>query len=140
MKSRLLGWGLFLLMTVPNVFAAQDVLLVSAARTATTNTADIVRTSETGIHVLIKVTAVPGADTITPKIQGKDFQGTYYDLLIGAPISTTGTTVLKVGPDIGAVTNGSAADIIPDIYRVVITHSAGTSFTYAVTINKTGNL
>lgn len=117
-------------------FAGQDTLLALSARTATTTSSDVVKSTEKGIHVVVRVTVVPGTDTITPKIQAKDFLGNYYDLLVGTAISTTGTTVLKLGPGIAPVANASAADVLPDMYRVVVTHSAGSSFTYSVTLQK----
>lgn len=127
---------LFAVSMVGSASAGQDTLLASAARTATTTTSDVIKSTEKGIHVIIKVTAVPGVDTVTPKIQAKDSLGNYYDLLVGTAISTTGTTVLKLAPGISAIANASAADILPDVYRVVMTHSAGTSFTYSVTVQK----
>lgn len=122
--------------SIAGAFAAQDTILASAVRATTTTSSDIVRTTERVIHVVIKTSAVPGVDTITPKIQGMDSLGNYYDLLVGSAISTTGTVVLKVGPGLGVIAAGAAADMIPDVYRVVITHSAGTNFTYTVAINK----
>ena len=119
-----------------NSYAAQDVILASAVRTGTTTSADIYRTVEHGAHFVFVITAVPGVDTVTPKIQGKDALGNYYDILIGTALVATGTTVLKIYPGIGAVANGASPDILPDVYRVVVTHSAGTSFTYTMTANK----
>jgi len=119
-----------------SVFAAQDTILALAARTATTTSSNLTKTTEKSAHFIINVTAVPGVDTITPKIQAMDNLGNYYDVLVGAAIATTGITVLKIAQGLSPIVNGSAADFIPDVYRVVVTHSAGTSFTYSVTINK----
>lgn len=116
--------------------AGQDTILASAVRAATTTSSDIVKTTENSAHFIIVVSAVPGVDTITPKIQGKDFLGNYYDLLVGSAIVATGTTVLKISRGGAAIANGSAMDFLPDIYRVVVTHSAGTNFTYSVTVNR----
>lgn len=125
-----------LLLTSFVAVAGQDTLLPLAVRTATNTGADQYRTIETGIHLIVNVTVAPGSDTVTPKIQGKDNLGNYYDLLVGPAISTTGTTVLKIGKGIVGVANASAADIVPDVYRVVVTHSASSSFTYSVTITR----
>lgn len=116
--------------------SAQDTILAAAARTATTTTSDIVKSTEKGVHFILNVTVVPGVDTITPKIQGKDSLGNYYDLLVGSAISTTGITVLKISPGIGVLANGSAADVMPDVYRIIITASGTGSFTYSLAANK----
>ena len=111
-------------------------VMASAARTATTTSGDISADVYRGIHLIVDVTAVPGVDTITPKIQGFDAtSGKYYDILVGAAISATGTTVLKVFPSIAPSANASAQDLLPRVWRVVVTHSAGTSFTYSVGYN-----
>lgn len=117
-------------------WAGQDVLFVASARTTLQNSTDQIKTAERGVHIIINVTTVPGTDTITPKIQGKDALGNYYDVLVGGAISTTGITVLKVYPGITAVANGAANDVIPTVYRIVITPSAASSFIYSVTANK----
>lgn len=112
--------------------AGQDTLLASAARTATTSTSDIVRTSEQAIHIALIVTAVPTTETLTAKIEGKTISGTYYTLVAGTASAATGTVILKVGRGIASVTNVAIGDMLPDIYRVTITHSSTGSFTYSV--------
>lgn len=108
----------------------------SAVRAATVTSGDVANDVYRGIHLIVDVTAVPGGDTITPKIQGKDVtSGKYYDILVGAAISSTGTNVLKVYPGIGASANAAASDMLPRVWRVVVTHSAGTNFTYSVGYN-----
>jgi hypothetical protein len=119
-----------------SVQAAQDTVLALSARTATTTSSNITKTTEKSAHFVINVTVVPGVDTITPKIQAMDNLGNYYDLLVGAAISTTGITVLKIAQGGAVIAGGAAADFMPDVYRVVVTPSAGTSFTYSVTVNK----
>lgn len=126
--------GLFFL-TATQVHAGQTTLLASAVRTATNTGDDIGKTTEKYITVILKITAVPGGDTVTPKIQGKDNLGNYYDILVGSAQAGTGTFVLRVGPGLATTANVSSGDMVPDIYRVVITHSAGTNFTYSVTLN-----
>ncbi len=114
-------------------FNANQVALAAAARTATTASADFANPGWRGAHVIMNVTAVPGGDSITLNIQGKDpVSGNYYAILTGLAETTTGTKVYKVYPGIGASANAAANDILPQIWRVSITHSAGTSFTYSV--------
>jgi len=108
-------------------------VLASAARTTTTNSADQTNYNARGVHVLLNVTAVPGVDTVTLSIQGKDpVSAVYYTLLTGLAVVGTGVNVYKVFPGITAVANGAASDVLPRTWRVAVTHSAATSFTYSV--------
>lgn len=108
-------------------------VLASAARTATTVSDTFKNLHAKRLHLIIDVTVAPGVDTITPKIEGYDaVSDKFYTLLTGAAISTTGTNVLKIGPGISASANAAAADFLPSKWRVTMTHSAGTSFTYSV--------
>lgn len=116
--------------------AAQNVILPLTARTATVNSSDIVKTTETGVHFIIRVTVAPGGDTITPYIQGKDALGNYYDLLVGSAIDSTGITVIKLGPSIAPLESGAASDIVPSVYRLRIVASGSGSFTYSVAANQ----
>jgi len=113
----------------------QNILIAAGVKTATNNSGDVVRTTEQAAHFVINVTAVPGVDTVTPKIQGKDALGNYYDILVGTAIVATGITVLKAGAGIGQLANLAAADVLPDIYRVLMTHSAASNFNYTVCSN-----
>lgn len=113
-------------------FAGQDTLLASAARTATTSTADLGRTTEQAVHIALIVTAVPTTETLTMKIEGKTTSGTYYTIVAGTASAATGTVILKVGRGVASVTNVAIGDMLPDIYRVTVTHSSTGSFTYSV--------
>lgn len=108
-------------------------ILASAARTATTNGQDMSNDAYQGVHVILDITAVPGGDSVTLTVQGKDpASGKYYSVLVGSAETTTGTKVYKVYPGIATLANGAANDILPTTWRVIVTHSAGTSFTYSV--------
>jgi len=133
MKKLILGVVLALASFVAQ--AGQTVIYSSAVRTATSQSADIVRTTERYISVIFVTSVVPGVDTVTVTIQGKDALGNYYTLLVGAAVSTATTNVYSVGPALPATANVSANAVLPDIYRLVITHSAATSFTYTATVN-----
>lgn len=115
--------------------AGMDTILASAARTATTNSTDIVKTTERAITIVLNVTVVPGVETLTAKVQGKDNLGNYYDIVVGTASAATGIVLLKVGLGVASAANVAIGDMVPDIYRVVITHSAAGSFTYTVTRN-----
>lgn len=114
---------------------AQKTLLASAART-TTQTLDAESNAKyRGLHLVIDVTSITSTPVITPKIQGQAPTGVWYDILIGSAITATGTTALKVYPGITPVANGAAADVLPSVWRVVLTASDSDSATYSVGAN-----
>lgn len=108
-------------------------VLPSAARTVTTNSADFTNYNNTGLHLVINVSAITATPSITPTIQGKDpISGTYYTVLTGLPITTTGINIIKVYPGISAVVNASASDILPRTWRLNMAHADADSITYSV--------
>jgi hypothetical protein len=115
---------------------SQDVVLPLLARTATMGSGDIVRTLETGLHVIINITAIAGGVTLTPKVRGKDALGNAYDLLVGAGLTATGLTVLKIVPAITDAANSAVSDMLPDVYDVVMTQTGAGAHTYSVCLNK----
>lgn len=114
-------------MQTPNAFT----VLASAARTTTQTVADRTNNGYLGVHVTVDVTSA-GTGSITPKLQGKDANGIYYDVLVGAAITSTGTTVLKVYPGASPVANGVANDYLPAVWRVVVTANNANTMTYSV--------
>ncbi len=111
-------------------------LLASASRTATVTGIDMANDNYSCLTVILDVTTVPGVDTVTLAIQGKDpVSGKYYALLTGAAVSATGTTTYSVCPGITATANVSASAMLPRTWRVNVTHSAGTTFVYSAGYN-----
>lgn len=108
-----------------------NVILASGARTTTQTGGDLLNLGHRGIHLSVDVTSA-GTGSITPKIQGKDANGIYYDLLVGSAITSTGTTVLKVFPGASPVANGVANDHLPSVYRVIVTANNANTMTYSV--------
>lgn len=113
--------------------------LASAARTATTNSADQTNYNAKGLYVYFAITAVPGTDTVTLTIQAKGpVAGTYETLLTGAAEVGTATRCYLLYPGAGAAANG--VDVVnafplPRTWRITITHSGSGSFTYSVGAN-----
>jgi len=108
-------------------------ILASAVRAASNNSDDQKNRDAKGLHLIIDVTVVPGVDTVTFTVKGKDpLSGKYYTLLASAALVATGTVVLKVYPGLTAAANLVASDVLPADWRVEVTHSAGTNFTYSV--------
>lgn len=114
----------------------QGTLLTSAVRTATVTGTDVANDIYSCLTVILDITVAPGGDTLTIAIQGKDVaSGKYYTILTGAAVTAAATTTYKVCPGMTAAANVSASDMVPAIWRVNVTHSAGTSFTYSVGYN-----
>lgn len=112
-------------------------MLPSAARTASQNSHVVgMHADESGAHIVIDVTAVAATPSVVPTVEGYDsVSGKWYDILVGVAITATGTTVLKVGPGIGAVANGAANDFLPAQWRVAFVAADADSMTYSVAAN-----
>lgn len=112
-------------------------LYESAARTATpTAVTQINYRAERGGHFVIDVTAVTSTPSVTPAIEAYDAASdSWYPVLTGAAITATGTTILKVYPGIAVQANASAADILPQTWRLTMTHADTDSITYTVSAN-----
>lgn len=88
-----------------------------------------------GVKAVLNVTAVPGVDTVQLVIEGKDpTSGTYYTVLQAAARVGAGQDVLTVAPGVVATANVSVPDELPDVYRARVVHSAGTNFTYSLSL------
>ncbi len=120
-------------------------ILESAARTATTNSADQSSTTR-GVILYVDFTATPNnAETATVSIQGKDpVSGKYqtitvFTALVASALGATPTTetyLFTLCP--GAAETAATAKhevqalALPRYWRVVVTHSASGSWTYSV--------
>lgn len=120
-------------------FASNEskVILGSASRTTTQTSADQVNRSCRGLIVVVDVTVV-GTGSITFKVQGKDANGVYYDILVGAAIVTNSTNIYRVLPDLTAAANSIAKDIMPRTFRVVVTANNANAITYSVAAELVG--
>lgn len=111
-------------------------LLSSAARTATTTSADFTNYNCKGAIFVVDITAVPGAETVQLEVQaGNSLVTKYIPVVSGTTQSATGTTWVILYPTtMGAASwNNYANGILPKTFRVKMTHSASGSFTYSVT-------
>jgi hypothetical protein len=113
---------------------ADVTVLASAARTTTTASSDQVNYNRAGMaHVVINVSAIGAAPSITCTIQGKDgVSSAYYTVLASAAITTVSTTVLRVGRGLTAAANTVANDFLPRTWRVNCVHANGDSITYSI--------
>ena len=85
------------------------------------------------MHLVIDVTSITASPSVVPTIDGYDpVSGKYYNLLTGAALTATGTTVLKIYPGIATVPSAAASDILSNVVRVSMTHGDADSITYSV--------
>lgn len=114
-------------------FRLEEILVLPPkVQAASVNSPDMQNDGARGVIVVFDITAVPTVDTVTPKIQGKDpVSGKYYDIVSAAAQVAVATIVLKVYPGITVAANLAVSDVLPRTWRLVVTHSAGTNFTYS---------
>lgn len=112
-------------------------LLASAARTTTTNSADVTNTSTRGAHIVVTVTAYVSG-IWTPIVQGKDpVSGNYYNIATGPTITGTGTYIMKVYPGLMSQTeadvlNGQVFnDFLPRTWRLQMLGASTPSATFS---------
>ena len=110
----------------------------SAVRNATLVGSDNRKVADAhGCIVILDVTAVPGVDTVQLTIENKDpVSGKYVTILSAVARSTTGTDVLQVQPGGPVTANVSANASLAQDYRIRVIHSAGTNFTYSVSVQE----
>jgi len=110
--------------------AAHVGLLDSAARTVDTDSKLItVAGKYEALHVIVDITA--GSPNLIVTVKGRDqTSGKSYTLLTSSNIST-GTTVLRVGPQYTAGAN-VAKDYLPYNWYVSVTQSGNVDTTYSI--------
>jgi len=108
------------------------VVLPSASRAVTTTSSITISPAMKCGHVIVNVTAFT-AGALTPHIQDYDpASNTYYDVLVGPAIASTGKTVLKVCPGITPIANGAAADFLTTNWQIQMVAGTADAITYSV--------
>lgn len=108
----------------------------SAARVATPAPFTVATVYAVGCHVVVDVSAIVTAPSITVTLEQQDVASSkWYPLLTSAAITAVGTTVLKVYPALPATANVSANDVLTETMRVSVTHANGNSITYSVSVH-----
>lgn len=108
-------------------------LFASAARTATSSSADQTNDNGKGAQIVIDVTSVTSSPSVVFTVEGKDaLSGKYYTLLTSAAITGTGTTRVTVYPGVTLAANVAVSQILPQHWRVTATHGNSDSITYTV--------
>ncbi len=117
---------------VQPLLPAEVVVFASASQTAGQTQADQTNLGGRGLDVVLNVTSA-GTGSITLEIDGKDpASGTYFALLVGAAVTTVGTTVYRVYPGLTAVANATASDVLPRTWRIKVTANNANAMTYSV--------
>lgn len=90
-----------------------------------------------GVKAVLDVTVVPGVDTVQIVIENKDpVSGKYVQVLAGLAGAGVRTDTLTVYPGQAAAANVAANDNVADTYRARVVHSAGTNFTYSLSLTE----
>lgn len=111
----------------------ETTVYASAARTATPAAATFATGYARGVALVVDVTAIGAAPSITVKLEHQDVaSGKWVTLLTSAAIAAVSTTVLKVYPDLTAVANLTVNDVVWETCRVTVTHGNSDSITYSV--------
>lgn len=107
--------------------------LASAARTTSTQSADLTNYNGRGVRVWLDVTAITATPSITLAIEGKDpASGKYKTMLTGAAVTTVSTNEYVVYPGVTETANVDASTPLPRTWRVNVTHGDADSITYSV--------
>lgn len=111
----------------------QATILASAARTTTQTSADQLNGMGAAYLVLFLNMTVVGTGSVTISVQGYDpTSASYYTIFTGAAVVTNSANRYVVGPGIPVSANVSANDVIPPVYRVVVTANNANPATYSV--------
>lgn len=111
-------------------------LYASGARTTAQTGDDQTNLGALGLHLVIDITAVTGAPSLTFTLQGKDrTSGKYYTLLASAALVGVGTTVLRLYPALTAAANLVANDVLPECWRLNVAVGTADSVTYSVGVS-----
>lgn len=112
------------------------VVLASAARTATITSRDIINSYGRGLVLFFNISVVPGVDTLTLTVKGKDpISGTYYTIVAGTAQAGAALIIMRAYPGLVAAANLTVNDVLPKTFAVTVTASAASSFTYSVSAN-----
>lgn len=113
----------------------EGMALASAARTATTNSADLINYNHHGLILFLNVTvAVAGTGGLQVQVQTRDIVSGNYVSTNNAPTAITaiGFTAYFIYPGINAGGSQASSGFFGRTWRVRVTHGDSTSYTYSV--------
>lgn len=109
----------------------EQVVAEPVARTATANFT-FHSGSAAGLFI-IDVTATSATPSVVFTIQGVEpLSGNVYTILASSAITSTGTTVLRVHPELTAAANTIAKDFLPGAININAAHGDADSITYSI--------
>lgn len=113
-------------------------VLASAARTATP-TVDNYKIGGGPIsaaEIIIDCTAASATPSVVFTFQGWDsVSGKKWTILASAAITGTGTTILRVAPELTASANLIAKDVVPNGFSFTVVHADSDSITYSLSVH-----
>lgn len=119
----------------------EGTLLASAARTASVTSPDQTNYNAKGILLFLNITAASGSGGLQVYVQAKDPVSGSYVYLTGVPtaITATGLYVYELGRGVGSTALSGNQQVnkrnegqIPRIWRGVVNHGDGSSYTYSL--------
>lgn len=110
----------------------------STARTATPAPVILCNPQAGSLAVVIDVTAVSGSSSVVFTVEGVDrASGKTWVILTSAARVATGTTVLRVSPNISVSANLIAQDVVPYEFIIRPVHGTTDTTTYTVGVHLT---
>ncbi len=115
---------------------ATRTIFASATRTASPASSVFINKQNTGIQIIVDVTAAVDTPSVVFRVQGKDsLSDDWYTLLTTSAVESVGIAVFRVEPGATADPGATATAGLPRIYRVTATHADSDSITYSVGAN-----
>ncbi len=116
-------------MGTPNI----KTVYASAARVATPTAVELDMGTAHSLILVIDCTADPALASVVFNVDGVDpSSGTAWTILDSTAVDGTGTTILRIGPEMTASAGAKARDVVPSIVRVTPVHADADSITYSV--------
>ena len=119
-----------------NAAGNQEVIALASAVRSTTQTIDLVNPGARGAIITLDITVVPGTDTVTPSWTYKDPASGKFLALGAAGGAQVGVVTVRylIYPAVAANASFTAviAANIPRNWRITLTHSAASNFTYSL--------
>lgn len=118
----------------------QHTLLVSGARSSSTNTPYTANFNATGVHVVLKITASSGTGGLLIKIIGQTTSGAIYQMNVTPPaVTAIGTYAYELYPGSSGLTTPEimqrTSGSLPRIWNVYVSHLDASSYTYSLEAN-----
>ena len=108
-------------------------LLTSAARTTTQGPTNITTYNARAIYVILDMTNVAAAPSVTLKIDMIDpVSAKAVNLLTGVAVTTVSTNIYKIGVGLTAAANLVASEYLPRTIAITVTANNANSGTYSV--------